>query len=277
MNWRAIRTLIRRDLRVVVQSKIVMLPIILVPILFTVILPGGAGIFLSTVDENSQTLTNTKADMETFFANIPDSIQAELDHFNGDLQQLTYVVVVYFFAPMFLMMPVLVSNVIAADSFVGEKERKTLEALLYTPMTEREIYVAKVLAPWIAGTLVAIGSFVLYAITVTITTWPVMQTLYFPTWTWVVLALWVSPAAAGLGLGAMVLVSSRVKTFQEATQLGGMVVIPLVLLIISQFAGVVYLSLTVVLVLGLVLWLINIGILWFGASTFKRSRLISQV
>ena len=40
---------------------------------------------------------------------------------------------VYLFAPMYLIVPMMVSAVIAADSFVGERERKTLEALLHTP------------------------------------------------------------------------------------------------------------------------------------------------
>jgi ABC-type Na+ efflux pump permease subunit len=39
----------------------------------------------------------------------------------------------------------MVSSVLAADSFAGEKERKTLEALLYTPTTDRELFTAKLL------------------------------------------------------------------------------------------------------------------------------------
>ena len=43
-----------------------------------------------------------------------------------------------------------------------------------------------------------------------------------------------------MGPGAMVLVLSWVNTFQEAYQLGGIIVIPIILLLFGQLGGVVY-------------------------------------
>lgn len=51
---------------------------------------------------------------------------------------------------------------------------------------------------------------------------------------------------AGLGLGTMALVSSKVRTFQEGYQLGGAVVLPILLLVVEQVTGVLYFSLPVV-------------------------------
>ena len=48
----------------------------------------------------------------------------------------------YMFAPFFLIIPLMVSSILAADSIVGEKERNTLEGLLYTPLTDQELYIA---------------------------------------------------------------------------------------------------------------------------------------
>ena len=39
----------------------------------------------------------------------------------------------YLLAPLFLIVPLMVSAVLAADAFAGEKERRTLEALLHLP------------------------------------------------------------------------------------------------------------------------------------------------
>ena len=39
----------------------------------------------------------------------------------------------YLLAPLFLIVPLMVSAVLAADAFAGEKERKTLESLLHLP------------------------------------------------------------------------------------------------------------------------------------------------
>jgi ABC-2 type transport system permease protein len=68
-----------------------------------------------------------------------------------------------------------------------------------------------------------------------------------------VLAVWVSPAVAGLGLGTMVLVSSRAQGFQEAYQVGAAIVLPIVLLLAGQATGVMYFSVGLVLLLGLIL------------------------
>jgi ABC-2 type transport system permease protein len=106
--------------------------------------------------------------------------------------------------------------VIAADSFAGEKERKTLEALLYTPTTDRELLVGKMLSAWVPAVGVAWVSFVAYAIVANVAAWPVMGRVFFPTAMWIVLALWVAPALAGLGLTTMVLVSVRAQGFQDA-------------------------------------------------------------
>jgi hypothetical protein len=75
----------------------------------------------------------------------------------------------------------------------------------------------------------------------------------------------------------MVLVSSRVSGFQDAYQLGGAVVLPLVLLILGQMAGVIFFSLGFVIVIGLILWLIDLAILWYGARTFQRGELLARL
>jgi len=169
------------------------------------------------------------------------------------------------------------ASVIAAGSFAGEKERGTLEALLYTPTTDAELMVGKVLAAWVPAMIVSLVGFVLYGIVANVSAWQTMQRIFFPTTMWIVLILWLAPAAAGLGLGTMVLVSSKVSTFQDASQLGGMVVIPVVLLVVGQLAGVVYLSVPFVFLVGLVLWLIDAAVLWFGVRTFRRSEIIARL
>jgi ABC-2 type transport system permease protein len=71
-----------------------------------------------------------------------------------------------------------------------------------------------------------------------------------------------------------VLVSSRVRGFQEASQLGGVVVLPVVLLVVAQLAGAIYLSPIVMVGLGLGMWAIDLLLLRVGAGTFRRERMI---
>lgn len=127
------------------------------------------------------------------------------------------------------------------------------------------------------GALVGIFGFFIYIVVVDMVTWGLMQMLILPNGFWFLLALWVGPAAAGLGLGVTVLVSSRVNTFQEAYQVSSLVVLPVVFLTIGQLAGFFYLSMPFVFAVGLVLWGIDATLFYVGAITFKRSELIARL
>jgi len=272
MNWRAIGAIIRKDLTVVLRSKAVLLPLVLLPILLQVVIPAGLGASVSFIPPGSSDIE----EIGQLLRAMPPTLQVELGALSEKQLFLT-LMLVYMFAPFFLIVPLMVSSVIAADSFVGEKERKTLEALLHSAITNQELLTGKMLTAWLPAVVVSLGSFVFYGVIVNVVGWPTMGRIFFPTPMWFVLVLWVAPAVSGLGLSVTVLISSRVKTFQEAYQLGGMVVIPVVALVIGQAAGVLYLSVGFVFVLGLVAWLIDAVLLWFGVKTFQRERLLAQL
>ena len=179
--------------------------------------------------------------------------------------------------PLYLIMSLTVSIAGACDSFAGEKERKTLEALLYTPTTDGELLLGKLLSAWLPALGVAWGGFLLYSVMANLAAWPVMGRVFFPTTMWVILAVWVAPAVAGLGVGAMVLISSRARTYQEAYQLGGMVAVLIVGLLILQVSGVMVFSAWLVALLGLLFWAIDAALLWFGRRGFRRTKLATQV
>lgn len=277
MNRRAMQAIIRKDLKVVLQSKAVLIPLIMVPLIILVILPGVGGVLLAGADSDSAWILDFRDEAGLFFDNLPDAINAQVERYDGEVQRITYIIFNLLFPAMYLLLPTMVANVIAADSFAGEKERKTLEALIYAPTTDRELYFAKLLGPWLAGVVVGLLGYAAFAVIVTLTTFGFMNEAFIINPTWLLLILWVAPAASGMGLGAMVLVSSRVSTFQEAYQLGGMVVIPLVLLLFGQLGGIVYLSSLVVIVVGAILWLLTISLIWYGARTFERGALIARL
>jgi hypothetical protein len=104
-----------------------------------------------------------------------------------------------------------------------------------------------------------------------------MGRLWFPTTMWVVLALWVAPAVAGLGVVAMVLISSRVRTFQAAYSLGTLVIVPILLLGVLPLSGVMALNAWVLALVGLVFWGIDAVLLWFGWHSFRRSKLALEM
>lgn len=271
MNFRAIRAIVRKDLKVVFQSRGVILPIVIVPLIMLVILPTLAAVALTLAGDSKVSLNG----LDSFIANMPESLRSELSGYN-ETQTIVFLALVYFLAPMYLIIPLMVASVIAADSFAGEKERKTLEALLYTPTTDRELFFAKLFSAWVPAIAVAIFGFLIYSLVANAAAWPVMGKVFFPNPMWLVLAFWVAPAVAGLGLGVTVLVSTRVGTFQEAYQMGGMIVLPIIMLAVGQGSGVMYFSTWLVVLLGLVFWTLDAIILWFGSKTFRRSELIAR-
>jgi ABC-2 type transport system permease protein len=271
MNTRAILAIIRKDLKVALQNKGVVLPIIILPLILFVIFPWVMAYAPSWADAAGTSLSN----MDEILARMPSGLLNELRGYTHS-QQMTVFALVYMLAPMFLILPLMVSSVLAADSFAGEKERKTLEALLYTPTTDRELFTAKLLGSWTAAVAVALLSFGLYAVMVNAAGWKSIGHLFFPNWMWVALVLWVTPAVAGLGLVVMVFVSARAQGFQDAYQTGGLVVLPVLALMIGQISGVMYFSLGVVLLVGLVIWLLDILLLWFASKSFRRSELMMK-
>ena len=272
LNWRAITAIIRKDLRVALQSKSVTLPMIIAPLILVVLMPTLATIGISFAGS----LANDPAELAELVAIMPPEVRQQFGDY--DVTQMAVLFVLrYMFAPLYLIMPIMVSSVIAADSFAGEKERKTLEALLYTPTTDRELLLAKLLGAWLPGIAVAWGSALIFWIVGNIAAWPLFHELVLPNTMWLLLALWVAPAAAGMGLGASVIVSARVNTFQDAYQLSGLVVLPVVLLMLGQVTGLLFLSVWVVIALGTVFWLIDVALVVIGARTFRRSELLARL
>lgn len=60
--------------------------------------------------------------------------------------------------------PISISLVIALETFVGEKERRSLEPLLSTPLSNIELYVGKTLAAMIPPLLASYGGMGVYLI-----------------------------------------------------------------------------------------------------------------
>ena len=272
MKWRAVFAIVRKDLKIVLQNKGVLIPIIVVPLILFGAIPWISALAPSMVNMGGTSLDEITALIEQ----MPVGLRTELAPYTLEQQTIVFFLV-YMLAPMFLIIPLMVASVIAADSFAGERERRTLESLLYTPTSDRELFIAKLLSSWVAAIVVALAGFLLYVIMANAAAWPMMGRFFFPNWMWIVLVLWVSPAAAGLGLSTMVLVSGRAQGFQDAYQTGGVVVVPILLLMFGQLSGAMYFSIWVVFSIGLILWAIDIALIWFGGRIFRRGRLIARL
>jgi ABC-type Na+ efflux pump permease subunit len=272
MNTRAILAIVRKDLKVAMQNKGVVLPIIILPLILFILFPWIMAYAPSLAASSGASVTN----IDELLQRMPAGLLNELSGYTEE-QQMIIFSLVHMLAPLFLIMPLMVSSVLAADSFAGEKERKTLEALLYTPTTDRELFTAKLLGGWVTAVAVALFSFVIYGVMANAAGWHSIGHIFFPNWMWIALVFWVTPAVAGLGLVVMVFVSVRAQGFQDAYQTGGLVVLPVIALVIGQISGVMYFSLGVVLLVGFVVWLIDAVLIWFASKSFRRGELMTRL
>ncbi len=267
IRWALVRAVVAKDLAVLRRSRMLLSTVTLVPVLLVVVLPA-VGLLVPTLI--------APHDLTRQLAQMPRAARTLFGGYTPAQVWVLYAAL-YMFAPFFLMVPLMASTGVAADSVAGERERKTLEALLFTPLTDLELFLAKVLGAWGTAMAVTLGSFVLYAITVNAAAWPIMGRLFFPTFAWLLLILLVVPAAAALGLGIIVLISARVATAYEAFQMGGLVVVPVILLVFGQLSGVVLLGPLVVVALGLVAWAAALLVLRAGYIRFTRPKLLNRV
>jgi ABC-2 type transport system permease protein len=211
--------------------------------------------------------------LDLIVQNVSAFLKAQLVGMN-DHQTIILLMLGYLLAPMFLILPLMTSSIIGADSFAGEKERKTMEALLYTPATERELFFGKMLAAFVPAMLLTVGTFIVYTLILDVVGGPVMGSIWFPTAPWWPLILWVTPAVAIAGNLAAVVISARVNTFMAAYQASSSLVLPLVILVAGQMGGLLFLGVEVMLVFGFIVWLVDVLLFWLALRLFSRARLM---
>ena len=73
---------------------------------------------------------------------------------------------------------------------------RLLFAFRHLPIPERDLFYAKVLGAFLPAVLVSWVGFVLFAVVVNTTAWPVMHRVFIPTRLWLVMIVWVAPAVA---------------------------------------------------------------------------------
>lgn len=276
INRHVVWTIAMKDIKGITSNKQVLIGLIILPLIFAVIFPAA---FILLIHFVSLTSSDIEIMTNTILSGLPhggikDTINA-LPSFN---HQIIYVVVNYLLGSMFLLIPVINSMMIALNSFVGEKERGTLESLLFAPITVKELFIGKVLSAFVPTMVLTIGSFVLFGVITTAITYPIFNGFIFPNTNWILLVFWLSPIITLFTILIEVLVSARSKSFQEAQQIGGLVILPIVGLFVGQATGMLIISPIILLLVGMILLVINMLLLFLISKYNNRNTLFeSQV
>ncbi len=175
----------------------------------------------------------------------------------------------------FLLIPMMMPVYIAAYSIIGEKETKSLEPLLATPISTWELLVGKSLAAVLPAVILTWLSFIALVIgSYFIMPQPVFLAMIRPVWL-IGMAL-ISPLLAMLSVSSGVIVSSRMNDPRAAQQVTGIFVIPIIALSLVVLAGKVFLSVPMVILAAAIILALDCAVLFFAVKLFRRETILTR-
>ena len=181
------------------------------------------------------------------------------------------------FMSYFLLIPAMVPMAIASQSVIGERQTRSLEPQLATPIEVPELLAGKTLS---AATPAILGTWAVYIGYGLINGWiaaPTLTRLVFsPQWILAMLTLVPLISLTSVLLG--VIVSARVNDARTAQQIGGFVVVPIIALAVAQFLrGQPTFTLTEVIVVDLVVVGLIGVLLAVGSWAFDREGILTRL
>jgi ABC-2 type transport system permease protein len=251
---------LRRNPGVFVPAAITGFASLLVPFFVALIVPMFTGERLSDSSDFKIALEMFRLEPATVGLGPEGAIQAWI------FQQ---------FLIMLILTPVAASMSVAAFSVVGEKQARTLEPLLATPITTVELLAGKVLGAAIPA--LALG-FVVFAAYVTgaalFAEAGVWRVLLLPRSLVVTFAL--GPLASLASLQLAVCVSSRANDPRSAQQIGVLVLLPIAGLLVAQLVGSLLLTLTISAFIAMGLTFVNVALMAFAVTLFDRESILTR-
>lgn len=273
MNKQHIWLIASKDMKSITSSVQVWLGLILLPAIFSVILPLTFILLIKNLP--------LSAELTDLVKNVLKGLQGTetselLNNLPSMKHQIIYVVINYMFGSIFLLIPCLNAMMIALHSFVGEKERRTMETLLFSPITIKDLFIGKVLAAFIPAIVITLVSFLLFGIITISLTYKMFGFLIFPNANWMVLILWVVPLITIFTILVNVFVSARSKGFQEAQQLGGILILPIMGLFVGQATGFLVMNPMLLAIVGVIILFLNAMLLKLVTRYNDRNNLFEQ-
>ena len=261
MNARQL-AVIKKDIRGVTLNKQVFAVLLIVPLALTIVLPS---IFVL--------VTAFAPDAASDFQKILDMLPAD----NGarSQQQRIFGLILNNIMPVFfLMIPIMASSVMAASSFVGEKEKHTLETLLYSPLSLKQMFQAKILAGFSVGMMVSYISFAAMMLVLELEVFLLTGEALLPSSSWLAIMLLIAPAISIIAIAVTVRSSAKAQTIEEAQQRAVFLVFPILALLIGQFTGILLISAGLLWGVGAVLAALDVLLMRGAAGSFTYEKLL---
>jgi ABC-2 type transport system permease protein len=256
-------TVVVKELKDVGRSRLILTTLIVPIVLYVVVslvalsaghLPGVAGM--------------TRGEMEALERSLPrGSGVPSVEAFQ--LLLVDQILVLYMLAPLFIPLT------IASYSIIGEKQLRTLEPLLATPIKTWELLAAKSVAAIVPGILVGWVSYAAFLILAAFIASPLVLRHALGA-VWLVSFGVLSPLFALLAVAMAVIASSRTNDPRAAQQLGAIIILPISALLSAQVFGFVRLDVSHALLLALGATLVDVALLWLAVRLFDRETILTR-
>src|SRR5437762_13055496 len=168
-----------------------------------------------------------------------------------------------------VFIPASFSPVLALESFVGERERTTLEVLLSTPLREAEIYAGKMAAVLGVSLALCYGGLLVYCLI----TFPGLG--YFPLGILVALALSTICQVAAMVAGA-VIISLNARTMRAANVMASFIILPMSVVLQAEAALILVGRAEFLWAFALIMAVVALILLRMGFNGFSREALLAR-
>jgi ABC-2 type transport system permease protein len=259
-----LRALLAKELLDVARNRAVLLPVVIAAVVFLVV-PFAIAVAIPSITGHP---LGDDADLAraSFLLAPHESLTT-----NGRVQLFIF----QQFLIVFLLMPVTGAMALAAHAIVGEKQARTLEPLLATPLTTLELLMAKVMGALIPTLAVSTAALVAYGLVIAGSAEPGVAQAMLNART-LVLVLGVGPMCALVSLQMAMVISSRVNDPRTAQQFGVLIVVPVTAVMIGQVSGTVWLSGRMLAFVALGLCGVWILLTLFSVALFERETILTR-
>ena len=187
--------------------------------------------------------------------------------FGGGTAVVTRLSLVGAFFVVFI--PASFSLVLALESFVGERERTTLEVLLSTPLREAEIYAGKVAAVLIVSLTLCYSGLIVYCLV----TFPGLG--YFPLGILLALALSTICQVAAMVAGAAI-ISINARTMRAANVMASFIILPMSVVLQTEAALILLGRAEFLWGFALLMAVVAVVLVRMGFNGFSREALLAR-
>ena len=256
--------IIKKDMQSITSNKRMFATLLIVPIVLTIFLPSVFILTLYFVPEEGEELLQL---LET----LPLPLQS-----GSSLQSMILLMLNFILPGFFLMIPIMASSVMSAASFVGEKEKRTLETLLYCPLSLKQIFRSKVTASFLISMVVSGISFAAMLVVVEALSYTITGGFVLPDIKWIFILVLVAPAISLIAITLIVRMSAKAQSVEDAQQGAVFLLIPVLLLLIGQFTGILLISSWLLLSIGILCAFAAVILLNKSMSHFQYETLLKN-